>query len=144
FLLGREVSARAYPELGVPEAHHGISHHQNDPKSIAKLAKINAFHVSLFAEFVRKLRAIPEGEGSLLDHSLLLYGAVLSNSQLHTPSELPLLVVGRFGSALGGRHNVYKETPMTNLLLTMAEGAQVPEETLGDSTGRLDLEPLTI
>src|SRR5262245_941782 len=95
FLLGREVSARAFPEIGVPESHHGISHHQNDPKSIAKLAKINTYHVSLFAEFVEKLRAVREGDGSLLDHALLLYGAGLSNSQLHTHAELPLVVVGR-------------------------------------------------
>jgi hypothetical protein len=145
FLLGREVSARSYPELGVPESHHGISHHQNDPKSIAKLAKINTYHVSLLAAFLEKLRTTPDGDGTLLDHSLLLYGAGLSNSQLHTHAELPLVIVGRTNSrASGGRHNFYKETPMTNLLLTMADAVGVPADTLGDSTGRLDLEPVTL
>jgi hypothetical protein len=140
FMLGREVSARAYPEIGVPDAHHPTSHHQNDPEKLAKLSKINVFHTQQFAYFVEKLRATPDGDGSLLDHSMLLYGSAISDSNVHMHDNLPLVLVGGAAGRLrGGRHIVYpKGTPVTNLFLTMLDKLGVPAESIGDSTGRLE------
>jgi hypothetical protein len=141
FMLGRELNFRSYPEIGITEGHHGLSHHSDNPVQMARYAKVNVYHTQLFAGFLEKLRATPDGDGTLLDHSLLLFGAGLSNSNLHTHYDLPLLVAG--GGFRGGRHVVYpSETPMTNLLLGMLERAGVPAETLGDSTGKLDIAPL--
>ena len=140
FMLGREVSARAYPEIGVPDAHHPTSHHQNDPEKLAKLAKINVFHTQQFAAFVEKMRATPDGDGSLLDHSMLLYGSAISDSNVHMHDNLPLVLVGGGGGRLaGGRHLVYpKGTPVTNLFLSMLDKLGVPAESIGDSKGRLE------
>src|SRR4026208_1367063 len=100
FQLAREVSTRTYPQIGVPEAHHPTSHHQNDPEKIAKLAKINAYHASLFAYFLGKLKATPDGDGSLLDHTMYLYGSGMGNPDVHDHVNLPILVAG--GGAAGG------------------------------------------
>ena len=140
-MLGRELNFRSYPEIGITEGHHGLSHHGDNPEQMAKYAKLNTYQTQLFAAFLEKLQATPDGDGTLLDHSLFLYGAGLSNSNLHTHYDLPLAVVG--GGFKGDRHIVYeKETPMTNLLLSMLDKVGVPAEVLGDSTGRLPDNPL--
>jgi len=140
-MLGRELNFRSYPEIGITEGHHGLSHHGDNPEQMAKYAKLNSYQTQLFAAFLEKLQATPDGDGTLLDHSLFLYGAGLSNSNLHTHYDLPLTVVG--GGFKGDRHIVYeKETPMTNLLLSMLDKVGVPAEVLGDSTGRLPDHPL--
>ena len=141
FMVGREISGRTYNEIGVPEAHHPLSHHLNDPTKIATLSKINTYHVSLFAEFIETLRATPDGDGSLLDHSLLLYGAGMSNSNAHAASDLPIMLVGgAAGGLVGGRHLTYsKDTPMANLLVAIMETLDVPVEKVGRSTGKLDV-----
>jgi len=139
FMLGREVSGRAYPEIGVPDSHHPVSHHQNDPEKLAKLAKINIFHLQQFARFLEKMRATPDGDGSLLDHSMLLYGSGISDSNVHMHDNLPLVLVGgAAGQIKGGRHIVYpKDTPVTNLFLNLLDKLGVPAERIGDSTGKL-------
>jgi hypothetical protein len=144
FMLARELNFRTYPEIGVTEGHHGLSHHQDNPNQIAKLAKINTYQAELFTWFVDKLASTPEGDGSLLDHSLFLYGAGLSNPNLHAHYDLPLMLIGgAAGRMKGGRHLVFKEeTPMCNLLLSMLDKVGVHADTLGDSTGRIDIAPL--
>jgi hypothetical protein len=140
FMLGRELNFRTYPEIGITEGHHGLSHHQDNPAQLAKYAKLGTYQAELFSWFLDKLQSTPEGDGTLLDHSLFLYGAGLSNPNLHAHYDLPLAVVGGAAGRLkGGRHLVYRaETPMTNLLLTLLDKAGVRVETLGDSTGRLE------
>jgi hypothetical protein len=140
FMLGREVSGRAYPEIGVPDSHHPTSHHQNDPEKLVKLSKINVFHMQQFAYFVEKMRATADGDGSLLDHSMLLYGAAISDSNVHMHDNLPLVLMGGAGGRIaGGRHLVYpKGTPVTNLFLNMLDKLGVPADAIGDSTGRLE------
>jgi hypothetical protein len=139
FMMSREVSSRTYPELGIPDPHHPMSHHQGDAKKIEKLAKINAFHVSLFAEFLEKVRATPDGDGSLLDHLMVLYGCGISDSDQHLHDNLPALVLGGGAGRLrGGRHLRFAaDTPMTNLQLSLLDKMDVPTDQLGDSTGRL-------
>ena len=141
FQMAREASTRSYPQIGVAEAHHPVSHHQNNPEKLAKLAKINAYHVSLFAYFLDKLKSTADGDGSLLDHSMYLLGSGLGNPHQHDHSKLPVLVAGGGGGILkGGRHLNYPEpTPMANLLLTMLDKAGVHLERFGDSTGKVDL-----
>jgi hypothetical protein len=143
FMLGRELNFRTYPEIGITEGHHGLSHHQDNPNQLAKYAKLGTYQAELFSWFLDKLKSTPEGDGTLLDHSLFLYGAALSNPNLHAHYDLPLVLVGSAAGQLrGGRHIVYKqETPMTNLLLSMLDKVGVRAEKLGDSTGRL--EPLS-
>ena len=140
FMLGRELNFRTYPEIGITEGHHGLSHHQDNPTQLSKYAKLNTYQTELFRWFLEKLQSTPEGDGTLLDHSLFLYGAGLSNPNLHAHYDLPLLLVGgAAGQLKGGRHVVYKqETPMTNLLLSMLDKGGVPVDKLGDSTGRLE------
>jgi hypothetical protein len=144
FMLGRELNFRTYPEIGINEGHHGLSHHGDRPEQLEKLARLNTHQTQLFAWFLDKLRSTPEGDGNLFDHSLFLYGASLSNPNLHAHYDLPLaLVGGAAGQPAQGRHLTFPaETPMTNLLLAMLDKVGVPAETLGDSTGRLDIEPL--
>jgi hypothetical protein len=141
FMLGRELNFRTYPEIGINEGHHGLSHHQDNPTQLAKYAKLNTYQTELFSWFLDKMKATPEGDGTLLDHSLFLYGAGLSNPNLHAHYDLPLLLVGSAAGQLrGGRHIVYKqETPMTNLLLSMLDKVGVQPEKIGDSTGQLEL-----
>ena len=139
FMVGRELGGRPYPQIGVPDPHHGISHHRNDPEKLAKLTKINTHHVGLFTHFLERLQSTPDGDGSLLDSSLVLYGAGLGDSNDHLHYDLPVAVVGGKGAGWrGGRHLRYpKDTPMTNLLISMLDKVGLPAEQFGDSTGRL-------
>jgi Protein of unknown function (DUF1552) len=139
FMMAREVSNRTYPQVGVPDGHHATSHHQNRPEKIEKLVKIQNYHLTLFVKFIDKLRQTPDGDGSLLDHSVILYGSNMSNSNAHNHFPLPNLVLGGGAGRLkGGRHLKYEDhTPMTNLLVTLLDKTGVREESLGDSTGRL-------
>lgn len=141
FMMGREGSNITYPGIGVPDAHHPITHHQNDAEKIAKVIKIDEHHCELFSYMVGRMKDTPDGEGSLLDHSMLLYGSSLSNGNEHLHDDLPLVLAGGgAGQLKGGRHIRYeKGTPMTNLLLSMLEKANVPMDNLGDSTGKLNL-----
>ena len=138
FMYGREQSPRPYPQVGVPEPHHAMTHHQNDPEKMAKCAKIQQYHMQLFDEYLEKLRNTPDGEGSLLDHMMILYGSAISNSDRHSHGPLPSLVVGGGGGTIkGGQHLVYPEhTPLTNLQLTMLNCLGIRTEKLGDSTGQ--------
>jgi hypothetical protein len=140
FQLARETSNRTYPEIGVPDPHHPLTHHGNDPDKIAKMAKINAFHVSLFAYFLEKLRATADGDGSLLDHSLYLYGSGMGNPNIHDHVNLPILVAGGgAGRVKGGRHIKYAEpTPLANLHLTLLERVGVRMDRFADSQGKVD------
>ena len=148
FQLAREASNRTYPEIGVPDPHHPITHHAKDPVKLAKIAKINQFHVSLFAEFLKKLKATPEGDGNLLDHSLFLYGSGMGDSDTHDHSNLPILVAGgAAGKMRGGRHIHFETpTPLSNLHLTLLNKVGVPLETFSDSNGRIDdlFDPVTL
>jgi Protein of unknown function (DUF1552) len=148
FMMGREFTGRQYPEIGVPDAHHPISHHQNDPDKLAKLLKINSFHVKLFGYFVERLQSIPDGDGTLLDRVLLLYGAGMSDSNAHDPRDLPILLVGGANGRLaGGRHiRCPKGTPLANLHLSVLDMLGVKLDRLGDSTGELDprFNPLSV
>jgi hypothetical protein len=142
FQMGHEMSGRAYPELGFGDSHHSVTHHHGDPEKIAKTAQINAFHTKMLAYYLDKLRQTPDGDGSLLDHSMVLYGGALNDGNLHLYTSLPLvLFAGGVNGIKGGQHIRYPtRTPMTNLLLTMLDKANVPHvERLGDSTGRLNL-----
>jgi hypothetical protein len=139
FMMAREVSYRTFPKLGISEAFHPASHHQNSPTRLEALAKINTFHVSLVAHLLDRLKATPDGDGTLLDHSLILYGSAMSNSNIHNHKPLPVLIAGGAGGKLkGGRHLKYPEnTPMANLLLSILHKAGVEEPSVGDSTGPL-------
>jgi hypothetical protein len=134
FMMSREYSGRTYPEIGVPDAHHPTSHHQNDPAQLAKLAKINAYHASLFAYYLEKLRSTPDGDGSLLDHIAMIYGCALSDGNSHSTENLPVLVVGGgCGQLTGGRHLRYPDTtPMANLHCTLLDKLGVPVESFGE------------
>jgi Protein of unknown function (DUF1552) len=138
FMYGREQTGRPYPQIGVPEPHHPLTHHQGDPVKMDKCTRIQRHHVALFAEYLGKLAKTPDGDGSLLDHVILLFGSGISNSDRHTHGPLPTVLVGGGGGTLkGGRHLVYPEhTPLTNLQLTLLNKLGVPAETLGDSTGQ--------
>lgn len=140
FQLARETSGRAYPEIGVPDPHHPLTHHGNDPDKIARMAKINAFHVSLFAEFLAKLKATKEGNGTLLDHSLYLYGSGMGNPNLHDHTNLPIIVAGgAAGGMKGGRHIRFENpTPLANLHLTLLDKAGVKLDKFADSERTLD------
>jgi hypothetical protein len=140
FMLAREGSNRSYREIGVSDGHHSCTHHQNDPEKIAKTVKINAHHVQQFAYLVNKLKNTRDGDGTLLDHSMIVYGSSISDGNQHTHVDLPLaLVGGASGQIKTGRHlRCPQETPMNNLLLSMLDKMGVPTETLGDSTGKLE------
>ena len=138
FMYGREQTGRPYPQIGVPEGHHPLTHHQNDPVKMEKCTRIQRHHIELFTEYLVKLRNTPDGDGSLLDHVILLFGSGISNSDRHTHGPLPTFVVGGgSGTLKGGRHLIYPEhTPLTNLQLTLLNKLGVPAETLGDSNGQ--------
>lgn len=147
FQLARETSNRTYPEIGVPDPHHPLSHHGNDPDKIARMAKINQFHVSLFADFLKKLKETPEGDGSLLDHSIFLYGSGIGNPNIHDHTNLPIIVAGgAAGGMKGNRHIRYeKPTPLANLHLTLLDKVGVRLDSFADSTGKLnELFPLSV
>jgi hypothetical protein len=141
FMVARDLSQRTFPQIGVPEPHHSVSHHGNNPVMIAKLEKINNYHATLLAFFLEKLRSTPDGDGNLLDHSMILYGSSMSNPNEHNHFPLPLLVAGgACGKLEGGRHLKFPErTPMSNLLLGVLEKAGVERDALGDSTGMLTI-----
>jgi hypothetical protein len=142
FQVGHEMSLRSYPELGFGDSHHSVTHHHGDQEKIAKVIQINTYHVKQFAYYLEKLRSTPDGDGSLLDHSMILYGAALSDANLHLYTDLSLvLVAGGVNGIKGGQHIRYPtRTPMSSLLITMLDKAGVPNVTkLGDSTGKLDL-----
>ena len=141
FMIARDLSQRTFPQIGVPEPHHSVSHHGNNPVMIAKLEKINNYHATLFAYFLDKLRSTPDGDGDLLDHSIIMYGSSMSNPNEHNHFPLPLLVAGGgCGKLEGGRHVKFAErTPMSNLLLAILEKGGVERQSLGDSTGMLTI-----
>jgi hypothetical protein len=138
-LYGREASVRTYNEIGVADPHHPLSHHRNLPENIEKITKINTYHTGLFGYFLERLKSIKEGDGTLLDHSMLVYGGAICDGNSHSHEDLPVLVAGHGkGTIHPGRHIAYeKGTPMTNLYLSLLERMQVPVEKLGDSSGQL-------
>ncbi len=141
FMVAREVSNRTYPQIGVPDGHHATSHHQNRPEKIEKLVKIQHYHLTLFAKFLDKLKNTQDGDGSLLDHAVLLYGSNMSNSNAHNHFPLPNLVVGGGAGKLEGHRHLKlpDHTPMSNLLLAILDKAGVHQDSLGDSTGALNI-----
>ena len=146
FMIGKEQSARPYPQIGVPEAHHPLSHHNDIPELIAHMSKINRYHTELFSRYLAKLQATPDGDGSVLDHTTILYGSGISNSTRHSGDNLPLLVMGGGSATLkGGRHLTYSGKPtMANLLVTLMDKMGVPVEKIGGSTGKLPLDTLSL
>ncbi len=147
FMIGKEQNARPYPQIGVPEAHHPLSHHNDVPEVIARLSIINRYHTELFSNYLARLRATPDGDGSLLDHMMILYGSGISNSADHSGNNLPLLVMGGGSGRLqGGRHLKYSESDsptIANLLLSLMDKMDVPVERVGGSTGKLSLDTLS-
>ena len=140
FQFTRELSNRTYPEIGVPEPHHPTSHHGNDPIKVEKIAKINTYHISIFARFLEKLKATPDGDGSLLDNTIYLYGSGMGNPSLHDHVKLPIRVAGGAATGLrGGRHIKYeKGTPLANLHMTLLDRVGVHLDSFGDSDGSID------
>ncbi len=140
FMMAREGSNRSYRSIGVPDGHHSVTHHQNDPEKIAKTMKIDQLHVKTFSYLLSKMDATKDGDGTLLDHTMMLFGSSIGDGNAHTHHDLPLVLVGGSSCNIkGGRHIRYApETPMNNLLLTMLDKAGVPADTLGDATGELD------
>jgi len=138
-MMGREGSMRTYPEIGVPDPHHPLTHHRNTPEWIEKVTQVNTFHMKLFAKFVEKMQATADGDGTLLDHSTIVYGSGIADGDKHTHEDLPVLLIGGAGGFKMGRHVQYsKDTPMTNLYLTLLDRIGVRPEAIGDSTGRID------
>jgi hypothetical protein len=139
FMFGRELSGATYPQIGVNDSHHPITHHLNDAENVVKVSKINAYHVSLFADYVKKLSETEDGDGSLLDHIAILYGSPISDGNSHSPDNLPILLVGGgTGQLRGDRHIKYGETALLpNLQLTLLGKLGVPLDRLGNSTGVL-------
>ena len=140
FMLAREVSGHAYPEIGVTDSHHPLSHHQDEPAKLERLHKINEYHFRQFAYLVGKLAQMPEGDGTMLDHTVFLYGTGISDSNTHFHDDLPIAVVGGKAAGIkGGRYiRNAKGTPLANLHLTILDKLGFPLEKLGDSTGRID------
>lgn len=145
FMMGREVSSRTYPEIGVLDAHHPLSHHEYDPVKIATMAKINVYHATLFAGFLQKLRETADGDGSLLDHMVLVYGCGMSDSNAHSPVNVPVLVLGGgSGQLKGGRHLKYAgDPPLANLMVTLLDKLGMPLDRLGNSSGPLAIDTLS-
>jgi Protein of unknown function (DUF1552) len=138
-MMGHEQSGMTYPQIGVPDAHHPISHHQREPEKVAKTAKINAYHVRMFAYLMEKLRGTPDGDGTLLDHMTMIYGAGIADSNTHAPVNIPFLLAGGgAGSLKGGRHTNLKGVPLANLHLTLMDQFGVKWDQIGDSTGRVE------
>jgi hypothetical protein len=139
FMLAREGSNRSYREIGVPEGHHGLSHHRNDPALMDKVAAINHHHMEQFALFLQKLKATPDGDGSLLDHTMIVYGSGISDGNKHNHDDLPVLLAGGGRVFKTGRHVKLSESiPVANLYLSMLDAMGVPTDKLGDSQGRLN------
>ena len=140
FIVTREGTSRAYRELGIPDGHHPLTHHRNDPPTMEKVAQINTYHTEQFAKWITRLKAIKEGDATMLDNSMIVYGAGLSDGNRHTHEDLPTLIAGRGGKSLktGQRVVHRRETPLANLFLTMMDRMGVRVENFGDATGRLD------
>jgi hypothetical protein len=144
-MVGHEHSGMTYPQIGVPDAHHPISHHQQEPEKVAKVAKINAYHVKMFARFLEKLQGTSDGDGTLLDHVTIMYGAGMADSNSHSPIDIPMILAGSGAGALkGGRHIRFKNMPLANLHLTLLDQFGVHRDQIGDSTGRLDAQLLSL
>ena len=144
-MVGHEHSGMTFPQIGVPDAHHPISHHQQEPEKVAKVAKVNAYHVKMFTYLLEKLRATPDGDGTLLDHVTLMYGAGMADSNSHSPIDIPLILAGGgAGHLKGGRHIRFKNTPLANLHLTLLDQFGVEWDRIGDSTGRVDPKILSL
>jgi hypothetical protein len=144
-MVGHEHSGMTYPQIGVPDAHHPISHHQQEPEKVAKVAKINAYHMQMFARYLEKLQAAPDGDGTLLDHMTMMYGAGMADSNSHSPINIPLILAGGgAGNLKGGRHIAFKNTPLANLHLTLLDQLGVHWDKIGDSNGRVDAKILSL
>ena len=141
YMKARDASQRVYPKVGITEPHHAMSHHGNNPEKLANLVKLNTYHVSLFAKFVDKMAKTPDGDGSLLDHSIILYGSGMSESDTHNRLNVPTLLMGHGGGTLKGNHHhvAAKETPLANFLLELTNKFGIEREKFGISTGRLDV-----
>ena len=138
-MMGREGSMRTYPEIGVPDPHHPLTHHRGNVEWIERVTKVNELHMQLFAGFIAKMKATPDGDGSLLDHSVVVYGSGLSDGNRHTHEDLPVMLIGKGGNFKLGHHITYPQgTPMTNLYLTLLDRMGVQPEKLGDSTGMIE------
>ena len=144
FMISKEQSARPYPQIGVPDAHHPLSHHGDSPELIERMSKINRYHTELLAKYVERLHKTQDGDGSLLDHTTILYGSGISNSNAHSGDNLPLMLIGGGAGRLdGGQHIVYKDEPsMANLLVTLMDKLEVPVDKIGGSTGHLPIDTL--
>ena len=140
-MMARELSTLTYPQIGVSDGHHPVSHNNNVPEQVAKKAKIDAYHLGLFAGFLDRLKSTPDGDGNLLDHSLFLYGSGMSNGNQHTHDNLPILVAGGAAGRLkGGRHiRLDNYTPLSNLMISILDKAGVPTDRFGESWGTVDL-----
>src|SRR5438067_13496055 len=144
-MVGHEHSGMTYPQIGVPDAHPPISHHQQEPEKVAKVAKINAYHVQMFAKFLEKLQATPDGDGTLLDHATIMYGAGMADSNSHSPIDIPLVLAGGGAGRLkGGRHVRFRNVPLANLHLTLLDQFGVRIDRIGDSTGPIDARILAL
>jgi Protein of unknown function (DUF1552) len=144
-MVGHEHSGMTYPQIAVPDAHHPISHHQQEPEKVAKVAKINAYHVQMFAKLLAKLQATPDGDGTLLDHMTMMYGAGMADSNSHSPIDIPMVLAGGgAGTLKGGRHIRFKNMPLANLHLTLLDNFGVHQDRIGDSTGRIDAQVLSL
>lgn len=145
FMISKEQSPRPYPQIGVPEAHHPLSHHNNIPELVERMSKINRYHAQLFAKYLDKLRGVHDGDGNLLDHMIILYGAGISNSNAHSGVNLPqMLVGGGAGKLKGGRHLKFPDQPsQANLLMTIMDKMEYPVEKVGGSTGELPVDTLS-
>jgi hypothetical protein len=141
FMMARELSTLTYPQIGVADGHHPVSHNNNVPEQVAKKAKIDSYHLSLFGDFLEKLQSIPDGDGNLLDHSMFLYGSGMSNGNQHTHDNLPILLAGGAAGRLkGGRHiKMDSYTPLSNLMISVLDIAGVPTDKFGESWGRVEL-----
>jgi hypothetical protein len=145
FMIGREHSGMTYPQIGVPDAHHPISHYAGEVDKIEKVAKINAYHAKMFAYYLEKLRATADGDGTLLDHIAMMYGAGIADSNSHDPYDIPIVLAGGGGGSLkGGRHLRFKDVPLANLHLTLMDHFGVVMDKFGDSTGRVDAKILSL
>jgi Protein of unknown function (DUF1552) len=145
-IFSRELSSRTFPNIGITDGHHAVSHHRNDPDLISKKARIDTYHVQLLTYFLEKLKATRDGDGSLLDNSLVMYGGGMGDGNLHRHSDLPCVLAGKLGGAFKtGHHLKYPlDTPMSNLLLTILDRAGVHLDKMGDSTGRLEPDYLSL
>jgi hypothetical protein len=138
FMMAAEVSGQTYNHIGVPDAFHPLSHHNNEQAKLDRLTRIQTYHTQVFAKFLDKLAGMPDGDGTMLDHSLLLYGSNMSNSNAHNHFPLPTAIVGGWKTVKGGQHLVPPEhTPLANVLLTLLDRAGITQDKLGDSTGKL-------